>query len=263
MDPNYQVVESKTVKTNAYGTVSGDFTIPTANLRPEAAAPVLARDGTAARVTIDSERLPSRAENVIATRGRADRRITVIAHIDSKPGTPGAVDNAAGVVALLDLAARLSPRRQRDLPVGVELLAVNGEDHFAAPGELDWLAANEDHLADISLVVNIDGAGYRGARSAYSTYNLAGGTQAHIDRSFSQQRSITTGPEWYQSDHAIFAMRGRPVVAITTELVDEMLETLFHAPTDTPDKVDTDLVADLAEGLSRLVLTWPGAYGAA
>ncbi len=150
----------------------GDFLIPTANLRPAGAESLLDNDGSVATLEIRSERWWSTAENVIATRGTQAPRVTVIAHIDTKPGTPGAVDNAAGVVVLLMLAERLAPQRESHLPIGVELLVVNGEDHYAAPGELAWLADHEAHLDDIPLVINIDGAGYRGGRTAYSTYNL-------------------------------------------------------------------------------------------
>jgi len=207
----------------------GDFTIPTANV----------------------------GHNVIAIRGESAPRVTVIAHVDTKPGTPGAVDNATGVVILLLLADLLSPDRHPRLPIGAEILVVNGEDHYAAPGELDWLAANEDRLADIPLVVNLDGAGYAGGRTAYSTYNLDAGLTHHVDSSFAGRPSVIPGPEFYQSDHAIFAMRGRPAVALTTELLDEMLDDLFHSPDDTPDRVDLDLLLDTASAISDLITTWP------
>lgn len=235
----------------------GDFTIPTANLRPEDARGLSKLAGSQATVTIRSERRPARARNVIATRGSQAPRVTVIAHIDSKPGTPGAVDNATGVIVLLMIAQILSPDRRPELPIGVELLMVNGEDHYAAPGEVDWLETNEERLDDIALVVNLDGAGYRGGNSAYSTYNLDPKLEVHVDSVFAVCRSLVRGPEFYQSDHAIFAMRGRPAVAITTELIEEMLDTLFHSAADTPTQVDGGLLLDAAEAISDLVLTWP------
>ena len=234
----------------------GDFAIPTGNVRPGDAGPLLAAAGAPASVRIRSERWPARARNVIATRGPQSPRVTVIAHIDTKPGTPGAVDNAAGVVVLLAVAELLPAAAK--LPVGVELLAVNGEDHFGAPGELDWLAANEGRLDDIALVLNIDGAGYRGARSAFSTYNLDAALERHVTTTFAERPSLIPGPEFYQSDHAIFAMQGRPAMAITTEAVDEMLAELFHAPTDTPDQVDVSLLIEIAGAITDLICTWPG-----
>jgi aminopeptidase YwaD len=235
----------------------GDFAIPAASIRPIDAGPLLAAEGQDAQIEIRSDRWMAPAENVVATRGDQSRRLTVVAHIDTKPGTPGAVDNAAGVVVLLLLAEMLAERHHPSLPIGVELLAVNGEDHYGAPGELDWLAANEDRLDQVALVVNIDGAGYRGAPSAYSMYNVAGELAERLDRSFGTVDSVVPGPDWYQSDHAIFAMRGHSAVALTTQRVDEMLETLFHAPTDTPDQVDVSLLVDIAEGIEHLISTWP------
>jgi len=235
----------------------GDFAIPTANVRPGDATPLLDGDGTTATVQIDSRRWSARARNVIGVRGSQANRVTVIAHIDSKPGTPGAVDNAAGVVVLLLLADLLNPRRYPELPIGVELLAVNGEDHYAAPGELAWLKVHDNALDDVVLAVNIDGAGYRVGGSSYSTYNVAGALVAHVDTVLGAAPNLERGPEWYQSDHAIFAMRGRPAVAITTEHIDEMLEVLFHASTDTPDQVEVARLVEIATALADLLISWP------
>lgn len=233
----------------------GDFAIPTANVRPEDARPLLAGEGTSARVTIEARRRPARARNVVGTRGPQASRVTVMAHIDTKPGTPGAVDNAAGVVVLLLLADLLSPATCAHLPIGVELLAVNGEDHYAAPGELAWLAKND--LEDVALAVNIDGAGYRAGASAYSTYNLSGTLARDVSAVLDAAPGLVSGPEWLQSDHAIFAMRGRPAVAVTSEHFEEMLDVLFHAPTDTPDQVDVTRLGEIAGAIAALVSTWP------
>ncbi len=176
------------------------------------------------------------------------------AHIDAKPGTPGAVDNAAGVVALISVAERLA--RRDELPVGVELLAVNGEDHFAAPGERAWLAANEGRLDAIELFINIDGAGYRRGRTSFSFYNLDTDRADRSRQIFDGFDDLIEGPPWYQSDHAIFAMQGRPALALTTEYGEEMLGELFHAPTDTPDQVATERILGVAEALEALIVAW-------
>ena len=234
----------------------GDFAIPTGNIRPDARGHIVASDGEPSRVEIRSERWPTTAHNIIATRGPRSGRLTIAAHIDTKPGTPGAVDNAAGVAAVVLLAGLLSPERHPSLNVGLELLVVNGEDHYAAPGEVAWLSDNKDTLDDVALFINIDGAGYYEGRTAYSTYNVVANVQSLIDLAFEDREDLVEGPAWYQSDHAIFAMQGRPALAFTTEHVDEMLESLFHAPTDTPDKVDEALVVGIATALEGLVLSW-------
>ena len=235
----------------------GDFSVPTANLRPSDAGPVLNHEGQVASLEIDSVRLPSVARNVLAVRGCQTQRVTCVAHIDTKPGTPGAVDNGAGVVVLLLLAELLAPSRHDHLPIGVELLAVNGEDHFAAPGEVAWLEANSDMLDDVALMINIDGAGYREGGSAFSLYNVEEALADHIRETLSASREIAEGPQWLQSDHAIFAMQGRAAVAITSERVQEMLAVLFHSGRDTPDQVDVDRVVNIALALEALVVSWP------
>lgn len=232
----------------------GDFDIPAAALRPTDAGRLLESEGEIAHVTIDATRIPSTARNIVARRGPQDRRVTVCAHIDTKPGTPGAVDNATGVAALVLLAEQL--HEHRELPIGVELLAVNGEDHFAGPGEVAWLADNEGKLEAIELFVNIDGAGYRRGRTVFSLYNVDDQRSTSIRGRFEGFDDLLEGPPWYQSDHAIFAMKGKPALAFTTEFLDEMLTKLFHADTDTIDQVAPERIANLAAALEHLITKW-------
>lgn len=232
----------------------GDFDIPAAAVRPTHAGLLRRSETMSGHVSIEAHRIPSIARNIVAQRGPSDPRLVVCAHIDSKPGTPGAVDNAAGVAALVLLAERLA--KHGELPVGIELLAVNGEDHFAAPGEVAWLAANERRLDAIELFINIDGAGYRRGRTAFSFYNIDAARVDSTRRVFADFNDLVEGPPWYQSDHAIFAMQGRPALALTTEFVDEMLAELFHAKTDAPDQVAPARIVSIADALEALIVAW-------
>ena len=231
----------------------GDFEIPAAAVRPADAGLLLDSESKTGHVSIDARRIPATARNVVARRGPSGPRLVVCAHIDTKPGTPGAVDNAAGVVALVELAERLG--QHDSLPIGIELLAVNGEDHYAAPGELAWLGDNEGRLDEVELFVNIDGAGYRRGRTAFSFYNVDAQRAEQARRVFAGSDDMVEGPPWYQSDHAIFAMQGRPALAMTTEFVDEMLAELFHAATDTPDQVSPARIAGVAAALEAFILS--------
>ena len=232
----------------------GDFEIPAAAVRPSDAGVLLESEGKRAGISIEARRIPSNARNVVARRGPSDRRLVVCAHIDTKPGTPGAVDNAAGVAALVTLADQLG--HDRELSVGVELLAVNGEDHFAAPGEVAWLEANEGRLDTIELFINIDGAGYREGATAFSFYNVDPQRADTTREAFTRFDDLVEGPQWFQSDHAIFAMGGRPALAFTTELVKEMLAELFHADTDTPDHIEPARIVNIATAMETLITDW-------
>ncbi len=237
----------------------GRFPIPVAAIGRQDGRSILGAEGRIAHITLRSERRPARARNISGTRGPQDNRILVIAHIDSKPGTPGALDNASGVAVLL-LLAELMANQPTDMPVGVELLAVNGEDNYAAPGEVAWLDEHGDGLADIPLVINIDGAGYRHGTTSFSTYNLNPEADAFVKAQFVRTR-LQPGPVWYQSDHAIFAMRGRPALAITSEPLADIMATVFHSAADTPDQVDPDQLAHAALALAELVSAWPSSMG--
>ncbi len=146
----------------------GAFDIPSAYITEDEGARLLAHAGSDATLEIRAERRPAVGANVVATRGRSmERRIVVCAHIDAKPGTPGALDNATGVTILLLLAGLLADYDGR---AGIELLAMNGEDHYSAAGELLYLRQNAGRFDEIALLINIDGAGYHTGKTAYSFY---------------------------------------------------------------------------------------------
>ena len=115
----------------------GDVDMPSLYLT-EAEGERLARfEGRTVRVTSDARRVASWGCNVVATHGAGRaRRVVVCAHVAAKLGTPGALDDAAGVVTLLLLAQLLGRGRSlADGDVAVEFVAMNGEDHYANPGE--------------------------------------------------------------------------------------------------------------------------------
>ena len=227
----------------------GAFQVPTGNLRETDGAELLTALGgaaldCAADLRMPSRRWPASARNVVARRGRQADRVTVVAHIDAKPGTPGAIDNATGVVVLTRVAELLA-----DVPndVGVELLFVNGEDHYAAPGEMHYLSSTD--LTEVRLAINIDGAGYRGGPTAFSTYGAAD----DLDVTPLRAHGLIAGPSWPQSDHMVFAMAGRPAVALTSSDLETVMREVAHSSTDTPDLVDVGLLEDAARGIATLI----------
>ncbi|MGV8133987.1 MAG: M28 family peptidase, partial [Mangrovibacterium sp.] len=96
----------------------GDFDIPSVFMTEEEGMRLLSLTGNIVTITSLSERIPGRGYNIIAVKGPDDAdRIVITAHIDAKKGTPGAIDNATGVVTLLLLAELL---RDYDGPRQVE-----------------------------------------------------------------------------------------------------------------------------------------------
>ncbi|HRY97718.1 MAG TPA: M28 family peptidase, partial [Bacteroidales bacterium] len=148
----------------------GDFGIPSVFMTEAEGERLLPMAGGMAHLHSRAERIWGDAYNISGIRrGTLVEQIMVTAHIDAKNGTPGAIDNGTGVTALLLLAELL-----KTLPAGrsIELLAFNGEDHYAVPGQMHFLRSREKELKRITLNINIDGAGYHQGGSAMSLFGL-------------------------------------------------------------------------------------------
>lgn len=83
----------------------GDFDIPSVYMTEEEGLRLLPFSGQVAYLRSDSRRIAGKGRNVLAARGQPGTgRVVVTAHIDAKKDTPGAIDNATGVIVLLLLA---------------------------------------------------------------------------------------------------------------------------------------------------------------
>lgn len=227
----------------------GDFDIPSAFMTAEEGQKLAVYAGREVNLEIRATRSMAEGFNVIARRGRGSERgrWIVTAHIDAKRGTPGAVDNATGVIVLLLLGELLA---EYDGERMIELVAFNGEDYYAAPGERLYLQQNED-LSAIDLVINIDGAGYYQGGSHFSLYECPDELGERV-RDVLGANGLAEGPQWYQGDHSIFVMAGRPAVAITSDIA-EVSREVTHTPKDAPDIVDPAKVAQIAVALRALI----------
>lgn len=231
----------------------GDFDIPSVYMTDVEGERLAVHAGEAVRLRFAATRIPATGCNVIARKGLAGAtgKIVMWAHIDAKAGTPGALDNGTGVATLLLLADLLRDYEGR---LDLEIVALNGEDYYAASGEMQYLALFGAEMDRIVLGVNIDGAGYREGGIAYSLYGCPEEMAAAIRRVFATYPDMAEGEQWYQSDHTIFVQHGRPALAITSERVMELVASITHTAQDTPELVDTNQVADIALALRDLCL---------
>ena len=231
----------------------GDFDIPSVYMKDVDGERLASHAASEVSLTSDATRFPAKACNVIARKGNPQRRVIFLAHIDAKDGTPGALDNGTGVVALLLLAELLAEdglSSDEDRGLGVEILAVNGEDYYGAPGQIHYLAQHSDRLDEIVLAINLDVAGYREGIAAYSLYACPDEMASQIRGAFSGHSILKEGEQWYQSDHMVFVMNGRPAVAITSEHFVALSAEITHTPQDHPDLVDYGKVVEIALALS-------------
>jgi aminopeptidase YwaD len=231
--------------------IDGDFNIPAAYCTDSVGEKILADSSNLFHLLIESQRIKSSANNIIARiNPTASTKIVVTAHIDAYEDSPGASDNASGTVVLLLLAEMLSGYEGDR---GVEIAAFNGEDHYSVGGQMDYLARYGSEFGKILVVINVDDVGYVRGRSAYSTYGLAPDVQKKTDTVFEEFDGIIEGEPWFNGDHMIFVQSEVPAIAFTAELMPELMKTITHTSADTPDKVDPDRLVEVARALESLV----------
>ncbi len=230
----------------------GDFDIPSVYLTEQQGKLITQRVGSQVRLKFAASRLASTGCNVIARRGQdPDSRIVVFAHIDAKINTPGALDNATGVIVLLLLAELLV---EQSFTRTIEIVALNGEDYYSAPGEMLYLQENANQMANIFLGINLDGAGYLDGKTAYSLYDCPEDVSQLIHNSFPVDKGFMPGEQWYQSDHSLFIMNQRPALAITSEKFAYLSTDITHTAKDQPSLVDLDKLVEIAWALRNLLV---------
>ena len=231
----------------------GDFDIPVAYLTDVEGERLAKWAGKPVRLFMDAQRIPSWAENVSGSFGPTEqKRFVVCAHLDAKEGSPGAVDNGGGIVTLLLLAEQLG--KVSACPP-VEILAINGEDHYSAGGEMAYLKLHEGQLDQIRLVINIDGAGFRGYNDALSFYGTSPDTEETAKKVLEEFSTLMLGESWPQSDHMIFAMNQVPAMAITTQGFAQMEKQVAHTAKDNLDVVDAALFVEAAAFIQKLIFS--------
>ena len=230
----------------------GDFDIPSVYMTEEEGARLLPFMGKEAMLHSRSKRIPGKGYNVSGRKGTERDRIVLTAHIDAKKGTPGAIDNGTGVVILLLVGQLL---KGYSGPYSIEIVALNGEDYYAVPGQMKYIEANQGRFDTILFNINIDGAGYREGLSAFSFYDFPEELKKRANQTLQAFPGVIEGVQWPQGDHSIFVQYGRPAIAVSSEWFTENIntQTITHTPKDSVEIVDCKKVVELVEAVADLV----------
>lgn len=228
----------------------GDFDIPTAYMKEIEGEKLLAFTGENISLKMESERIPSDGENITALKGGNEKKIVLCAHIDTKEKTPGALDNASGVIILLLLAELLAEYGGK---IGVELVALNGEEYYNTPGQVEYLKRYNGDFSSIVMAINMDDIGYIKGRTSYSFYGVPDEIAEKVRGVYAGKNDFFEGPPWYQSDHGIFMANGVPAMAITEESVVELMAEITHTEKDTPEIIDPKKLIENAEALAEII----------
>jgi hypothetical protein len=221
--------------------------------------------------------LASRKSGTVAGRPR----LIVGAHLDSRPDTPGADDNASAIAALIEIARLITPAQLEDAQLDLELVAFDLEENGMLGGrEHARLARQAD--VDLRGMISLEMLGYcdhtpgsqslpRGLVGQYpdtGDFIAVIGNQNSTElierfRAGAEQTpglpvetlQVPSNGESLQatrlSDHSPFWDVGYPALMITDTSF--LRNPHYHQPTDTLDTLDMDFLHRVTEGCLRAV----------
>ena len=229
----------------------GDFDIPTAYITKEAGQELL-NDQDKIKLKIDAKRQESKGANLIARiNPDAEKKLVITAHMDTKYGTPGALDNGTGITILLLLSSMIRPE---DINYCLELLLLNGEDYYSIPGQLKYMEENIVDDESIFLVINCDGVGLKDSKTAISFMELDEFKQELIAPFLTDQSEIELIEPWEMGDHMLFVMHGIPAITFTSKKILNLIDEIAHTEKDAIDIIDYRRVLEVIELITELAV---------
>ena len=208
--------------------------------------------------------------------------IVVGAHYDSAPGTPGANDNGSGAAAVIELAQLLHDLDRKSGKRIRFVLFVNEEPPYfmtEAMGSLRYARALAQRGERVVAMYSLETIGFYSSEPASQHYPAPFGLiypdrgdfiafvgmlaarplLQETVRSFRAHTAFPSiggvapgfvpGIDW--SDHWSFAEHGFPAVMVTDTAFFRYPH--YHLPSDTPDKVDGEMLARVVKGMERVI----------
>jgi aminopeptidase YwaD len=228
----------------------GDFDIPSVYVSKDVGKRIFKSESKIA-LTIKAERIPSTGSNIIARiNENIDKKIVITAHLDTKYGTPGALDNGTGITILLLLSKLIKPET---IDCCLELLLLNGEDYYSTPGQIKYM---EEYLAkdnNIILAVNCDGVGLKNSKTATAKMGLQEENEMIINQLIAQREEFEIIDPWVEGDHMLFQMNNIATIALTSKNIFEMIDNIIHTEEDKLELVDYNKVNEAINFLEDLI----------
>lgn len=213
--------------------------------------------------------------------GAAPEIVLIGAHYDSVPGAPGANDNGSGVAALLALARRFTgTHNSRTLRF---VAFVNEEPSYFQTREMGsfvYAARCRQHDERISAMISLETIGYFSNQPGSQNYPMLGldllyprtgnfigfvgnvasrsllrdvigefRRYAQIPSEGGALPATVPGVGW--SDQWSFWQHGYPGIMVTDTA--PFRYPHYHAPSDTPDKLDYDSMTRVVAGMDQVV----------
>ncbi len=202
-----------------------------------------------------------RVENLLGVLKGTDSTLpalVLMAHSDSVPGSPGAADDAAGVVSALEVirALKESGPHKRDVAV----LITDGEE-AGLLGARAFFASNDPFLGHIGEVVNLEARGGGGRVNMFQTGPLDGAHIGLFRKAVGDTNANSLTSEVYKympndTDFTVSRNAGYP--GYNFAFVGKEFD--YHSPSSTPDALDQGALqhmGDQALAISRALADAP------
>lgn len=230
----------------------GNFLIPSAYIdeaRFEQIKKLVGDGEDKITLVVDSKTKMAESKQIIATKKgkESSKKVLCCAHMDTKYDAPGALDNGAGVLMLMELAKKL-----KDEEYTVEIVPFNGEEYYEASGELLYLEEIKKENSFPEFVINLDSPCHKDGKNAVSFYNCDHFKEAAVSM-MKERGEVVEGEPWYSGDHSAFAFMGVPTIAVICSNLYEGGLSCTHTPRDTADTVDIQLIPPTVEYIKQLI----------
>lgn len=224
-------------------------------------------------VRLNGVNLVARHANHLQTNGP---QFCVGAHLDSRPDSPGADDNASAVAGMLEIARLLPESWPQAAALGLELVAFDLEEHMMLGGA-EHVRRTRDANIELEGMVSLEMIGYcdnahnsqKLPRSLVGKYPDTGNFIAVIGNQNSgglieryakgMQRvpqlpvetlQVPSNGDYLQatrlSDHSPFWDAGYPALMITDTSF--LRNPHYHLPSDTPETLDVEFLTRVTQG---------------
>ncbi len=225
----------------------------------------------------------SRSFNIFGKGNNSEEKSFVLAaHYDTKPGTPGADDNASAVAALLEIARCLADQTIHT-PI---IFAAFTLEEYGFIGSCDFIKNASARNETFSGMISLEMLGYKNSEphsqdyppyvdtkkypdtgdfiavvgnepSAQLAQSLAEGMKLSVP-SLKVETLVVPGTgenfsEVRLSDHSPFWDAGIPAVMVTDTAF--FRNPHYHQPSDTLDKLDIEFIRENAEAVAETLKT--------
>jgi hypothetical protein len=201
----------------------------------------------------------SKDPNLLVRFGPPGKALLIMAHYDTVEGSPGAIDNAAAVGVLIELATMLA----KEPPAQPVILAFTANEEIGLVGA-EALAERRGDQIEVAIALDLIGG--TGELVLNGASKLIGYQEMRwIARAADRGGVVVRGPlahrvvsRWWpqaeRSDHGPFTRRGIRAFHFYHRGHDgERIDLAYHSSRDTPARVDREAVDELARMLRGLI----------